>query len=281
MVITREDLDRFVNAFSPNATGPMRGRMAVQYARTLAFSALAEQLGFDKNPQLAKELELQLRLIRMRILASAFMQTLEEQAPAPTEAEIQKYYETHKTQYEQVQVRRLSIPMEVPNQTGRPLDRAVVKSEIEALRVRALAGEDWSTLQQEAYKQLNIQATPPPVTPVPLEKNAVQGDEAKVFDLKPGEISPVLDLPASVALMRVESKEALPLSSVRPQIESELRASRMEAQLAKLTKKINPQFNLQYLDLPSQPDLFGVSAVGPTVARTAQRRATALKQQAR
>ena len=44
-VITREDLDRYLDAFTPNVSEAARGRVAVQYARTLAFSALAEQQG--------------------------------------------------------------------------------------------------------------------------------------------------------------------------------------------------------------------------------------------
>jgi len=78
-VITREDLDKFIGAFAPENGQAVRGREAVQYARTLAFSNLAEQQGLDKNPAVAKELELQIKLVRMRFLATAFLQGLQQQ----------------------------------------------------------------------------------------------------------------------------------------------------------------------------------------------------------
>src|SRR5215470_4963239 len=79
-VVTREDLDRFMGASAPDSSPAARSRAAIQYARTVAFSALAEQQGLDKNPILAKELDLQLRLLRMRILGTAFVQNLEQQS---------------------------------------------------------------------------------------------------------------------------------------------------------------------------------------------------------
>ena len=266
-VITREDLDRFVNAFAPDVSETVRGRLAVQYARTLAFSALAEQQGFEKNPVLANELEVQLKLIRMRILASAFLQNLQNQTTSIAASEIQKYYDEHRDRYEQAQVLRLSVPFAVPTENGRPLDRAAVKSEMEELRSRAVAGEDFNQLQQDAYKHLHIQATPPQVNVSMLRRSNLQGDEAKAFDLNPGEISIVLDLPAAFAVVKIETKEPMPIESVRQEIEGALRGGQVQNDLSKLTKKISAQFNLEYLGMSSQPDLFGLPAISAAATR--------------
>jgi hypothetical protein len=260
-------LDKFVNAFAPDASETVRGRLAVQYARTVAFSALAEQQGFEKNPVLAKEIDIQLKLIRMRILASAFLQNLQNQTTSIAESEIQKYYDKHRDQYEQAQVRRLSVPLVVPTENGRPLDRAAVKSEMEELRGRAVAGEDFNQLQQDAYKHLHVQATPPPVNVMMLRRSNLQGDEAKAFDLNPGEISTVLDLPAAFAVVKIDSKAPMPIESVRQEIEAALRGGRMQNDISKLAKKISAQFNLEYLGMSSQPDLFGLTAISPVASR--------------
>ena len=137
-VVTREDLDRFIGAAAPDTSSAARSRAAIQYARTVAFSALAEQQGLDKNAVLAKELELQLKLLRMRILATAFVQNLEQQSTTVLGSEVERYYQLHRDQYEQAQVRRVAIPIAVPTATGRPLDHAAVKAEMEALRNRAV-----------------------------------------------------------------------------------------------------------------------------------------------
>jgi PPIC-type PPIASE domain len=264
-VITREDLDRYAKTFSPDPSGAARGRMATQYAKALVFSALAERQGLEKSPTLAKEIEAQLKLVRMHILASAYMQSEQAQMPGVTDGEIERYYEVHKDEYEQVQVSRLSVPIAVPTEDGRPLDRAAVKSVMDELRSRAIAGEDLNLLQQDAYKQLHIQATPPSVKPMLVQRRSVQGDETKVFDLKPGEISTVLDLPAAFAILKLESKEPIPMIAVRQEVEAALRATRIQKQLGKLSKKINAQFNLEYLGMPSQPDLFGQAETKPAL----------------
>ena len=75
------------------------------------------------------------------------------------------------------------------------------------LRGRDLDGRGSNRLLQDAYQHLRIQATPPPVNVLTLRRAGLQGDEAKLFDLNPGEVSAVLDLPASFAFVKLESKD--------------------------------------------------------------------------
>jgi hypothetical protein len=213
-----------------------------------------------------------MKLLRSRILASAYMQGLQAQVPPVTDEEVQKYYDAHVDQYDQVKVIRLSIPFAAPNETGRHLDPLAVKAEMDELRARALAGENFAELQKQAYQDLHIQATPPPMIETPLRRGGVQGDELKVFDLKAGEISPVLNLPASLAIMKVQSRDTTLIEPVRKDIASMLRRDRIQAALAKAGKSITTQFNTDYLNLPSQPDLFGpkADAFGPKADAAAE-----------
>ena len=274
-VVTREDLDRFLGASAPETGPAARSRAAIQYARTVAFSALAEQQGLDKNAALSKELELQLKLLRMRILATAFVQNLEQQSTTVLGSEIERYYQLHRDQYEQAQVRRVAIPISAPTASGRPLDRSAVKAEMDELRNRAAAGEDLNLLLNKAFEHLQIQATPPPVNVVPVRRSSLQGDETKVFELNPGEITPVLDLPAAFAIYKLDSKEALPIESLRQEIEASLRRDVVQNQISKIGKRFNPEFNLQYLELTSQPDVFGPAAINPLPPRPVRVRAKA------
>jgi hypothetical protein len=274
-VVTREDLDRFMGASAPDSSPAARSRAAIQYARTVAFSALAEQQGLDKNPILAKELDLQLRLLRMRILGTAFVQNLEQQSTTVLGSEVERYYQLHREQYEQAQVRRVSIPIAVPTANGRPLNREAVKAEMEELRKRALEGDDLNLLLHQSYEHLQIQATPPAVNAVGVRRSNLQGDEAKVFDLNAGEITPVLDLPAAFAIYKLDSKEPLSIDSLRPEIEASLRRDVVQNQISKLGKRVSTEFNLECLELPSQPDVFGPAAVNPLPARPVRARAKA------
>ena len=147
------------------------------------------------------------------------------------------------------------------------MDRSAAKAEMEEARNRAVAGEDLNQVLQDAFKHLHIQAPPPPVNVVTLRRGTLQGDEAKLFDLNPGEFSAVLDLPAAFAIIKVESKSPMPLESVRQQIEAALRQDRLQNEISKRTKDITAQFNLEYFDMPSQPDIFGMTVISPAASR--------------
>ncbi|HWT80007.1 MAG TPA: hypothetical protein VN648_14570, partial [Candidatus Methylomirabilis sp.] len=87
------------------------------------------------------------------------------------------------------------------------------------------------------------------------------------------EITPVLDLPASFAIIKLDSKEPIPIESLRQEIEGALRRDIVQNQISKIGKRVSTDFNLQYLELPSQPDIFGPAAVNslpprPVRART-------------
>ena len=277
-VITREDLDNFIKVYAPEVSESARGRVAVQYARTLAFSALAEQQGLDKNPALSKDIEAQLKLMRMRILANAFWQNLQKRTAAASGGEVQRYYEAHRERYDQAQVWRLAVPLTAPTESGHPVERAAVKSAMDELRKRAAAGEDVNALQREAFKQLQIQATPPLVSLTAMRRGSVQGDEAKVFDLKPGEVSPVLESGAAFVVLKLDSRGLMPLDAVRQEIEAAVHSDRMQLDAAKLSGRISAQFTLKYLNLPSQPPLFGPAGSGPNISPTSVPRRTGARQ---
>jgi hypothetical protein len=100
----------------------------------------------------------------------------------------------------------------------------------------------------------------PPANALIVRRSDLQGEEAKTFDLSPGEVSTVLDLPGAYAFVKLESKQIMPIESARQEIETALRRERMQEAITKLGKRVSAQFNLQYLDMSSQPDIFGLTA---------------------
>ncbi len=259
-VITRADLDAFIRAFAPEASPAERRRMAVEYARALALASVAEQSGLEKNPEVVKELEARARLARMRVLSEALLDKVRQQpreSRAALEARVVKYYEIHKQDYEVAKVRRMAVPVLAQVAGGAGLKSADVKAELEKIRTRAAAGEDLAQLEQQAFKDLHILATPPPVEERTLRRGELAGDELKAFEMQPGEVSPVLDEPAALAIVKMESKETLPYEAVAPEIAARLQLEREESEMSRLTSKINAQFNLDYLGMAAQPELFG------------------------
>jgi len=56
----------------------------------------------------------------------------------------------------------------------------------------------------------------------------------------------------------------MPLDAVRQEIEAAVHSDRMQLDAAKLSGRISAQFDLKYLNLPSQPPLFDRRGVGRT-----------------
>jgi hypothetical protein len=70
----------------------------------------------------------------------------------------------------------------------------------------------------------------------------------------------------------------MPLDAVRQEIEAAVHSDRMQLDAAKLSGRISAQFDLKYLNLPSQPPLFGPAGSGPNISPTSVPRRTGARQ---
>lgn len=255
-IITRAQMDSLIDALAPGTPQAARRQFAINYARLLAASGVAQRQHLEKNPAVANALQAQMKLVRMQVLANTLYHQIEEQADNVAASEIQKYYADHLANFDQGEVRRLSISKSAPTTSGQHLDAMAVKAEADELRSRAAAGEDFDQLQQQALKDLGITAAMPPTKLNMVRRTSLPPDEAKVFDLKPGEVSPVLDSPGALVILKLQSKQSMPAEAAQPEIKSILKRERLQQELQNATKSVKAQFNLTYLDMPSAPELF-------------------------
>jgi hypothetical protein len=240
---------------NPNAS---HRQMATDYVRMLAASKLANDRKLGNTPAVAVELEKQGPLGRLRVLSSAFYRQLEEDAGNPTTTEIQQYYEDHRSAFDEGEVLRLSIPYSAVSSGGMRVDRRILKAEVDSLRSRAAAGYDFDQLQVLAYKDLGINAVPPPTKLAMARRSSMAPDQEEVFDLQPGEVTPVIESYTHVVVLKLASKRTAPLESVLPEIKEDLRRARLQKEIQKASKSVTAEFNLQYLGLTAQPALFAL-----------------------
>jgi hypothetical protein len=92
-------------------------------------------------------------------------------------------------------------------------------------------------------------------------------DEAKAFDLKLGDVSEVLDSQGGFTILKLVSKNFVPVEAARAEIEAVLLREHMHRVLQDATKDIKAQFNLKYLEMSSAPELFPTSLIGPVPTR--------------
>ncbi len=255
-VITRAQMESLMSALWLDTSPAARRQFATNYAQLLAASTVAQRQHLEKDPAVIKKLQAQLTLVRMQVLANALYHRIEEQAENVPTSEIQKYYTEHLASFEQGVVRRLSIPRSAQTTSGQVLEASVVKAKAEELRARAAAGEDFDQLQQAAYKDLGIKSVLAPTKMNMVRRSNLPPDEARVFDLKPGDVSQVLESMGALVILKLESKQSVPMENASSEIKSLLQRELLHEQLQRATKDVKAQFNLKYLDMPSAPELF-------------------------
>jgi hypothetical protein len=211
------------------------------------------------------------KYIRMQVLTNVLYHQFDQQAAPVPAPELQKYYKEHLADFEAAKLRRLAIPDSTAGTTGKPLNPATVKAKADELRTRAINGEDFDHLQQAAYKDLEVVTPLPPTTMPSVRRSDLIEAEQKALDLKPGEVSEVIETFSGFVIFKMESKETLPFDTVEPEIVTALQRGQKQREIQKAGKSVTGDFNLAYMGLNAQPDLFPPNGINPVASDAAAR----------
>lgn len=265
-VITRAQFEQLVATVAPKLPPPARKQFANRYARALVMSHEAEKEGLDKTPRF-QELE---RLTRLQLLEQALGQSVQEKAADVPEKDIEDYYKANQPAYEQFQLLKVYVPRTKEPLPGAPkLSEAAQKKHDEAseaamrkladsIRTRLAAGADAEALQKEAYAAAHFKMTPPTTKLDHMRRNMFSPNQAPVFELKPGEVSPVLDDENAFLIFKMVSKDELPLDKVHDEIRNVLRAQRIEKGMEAVEKSATPTLNEAYFGVPALAPMPGM-----------------------
>lgn len=268
-VITRGQIDRIVARIAPQAPEASKRQFAIEYARILAAAKLAVERKLEDNPVVAAELGQKVGPARAEVLAKAFYRQVEEEAGNASNDELRQYYAAHASKFEEGEVLRLSLPLSGNLRDGMRLNHATVKTEAEALRSRAVAGFDFDQLEVQAYRDFGITQPPPQTRLTMAQRRSMPEDQGSVFDLQPGEITPVIESYGKLVILKLVSKHTATFESVLPEIKAEVKPERFAQEMAKASKRVTADFNLQYLGITDQPALFTVTGDAPSLAHVA------------
>jgi len=268
-VITRGQMDQIVARMAPGAPQASQPQFAIQYARMLAAAKLAVDRKLQDNPVVVAELEKKVGAARAEVLAKAFYRQAEEDAGNISNDELQRYYAEHASKFEEGEVLRLSLPISGYSRDGRQWNRAMMQTEAEALRNRAVAGFDFDQLEVQAYRDLGITLPPPPTRLTMAQRNSMPDDQAIVFDLQPGEMTPVIASYGKLVILKLVSKHIARFESVLPEIKAEVKQERLRQEMAQASQSVTADFNLQYLGMSAQPALFTDAIEAPSTVHAA------------
>lgn len=253
-VITRAQFETLIQYVQPNLAAGDRGLFAANYAQTLIRAQQAREMGLDSGPRF----EALMKMRQDAALQVLLVQALKDKAEHVPEKDIEQFYKDNRETYEEIELEGLYIP--VSQQIPAGLDAAEVqkrrqdsmvtmKKTAEELRTRAMAGEDFSRLQAEAYKAAGYGSNEAS-SKVEMQKrrrrDLPSAAEVSVMDLKPGEISQVFDESNGHYIYKAGAKGIVPLEQVRAEISKKLAAERLKKYQAEIQEYATPVFDEKY-----------------------------------
>lgn len=264
-VITRAEFEKLANAISPTMKPRVRRELANAYPRLLVMAHDAEQRGLDKSERVA---ELQ-RFSRLQILSQEMVHEIQQEAANLSDEVIENYYRSNSSAYERASFERILVPIRKQTDSSPkdskdkdPKDQAEAEAamtkEANDLRARAAAGEDFTRLQQAAYDVAGIKATAAPPELKKIRRSNFPATHLSAFDLKSGEVSPVISDASGHYIYKLDSKEIIPLNEVKEEIKSTLQNRNVQSAMRKIQESFSTEMN---------PDFFGTNPNAPESSR--------------
>ena len=263
-VITRAQFEKMVDAVQPGMPARMRRQFATRYANALVMSEKGEQLGLDKGP----DYEEHMKLARMQVLSQELNKTLQEKAGEISDKDIEDYYHSNVSKFEQAELERIYVPKtqqapetepekkpsEAEEQKRTEAGQKAMKAEADKLHDQAVSGADFAKLQEEAFQVAGIKSGSPSTSMGKMRRSMLPPDQASVMDLKPGEISSVIADQNGYFIYRLKSKDTIPLEQAKDEIRGTLRSQRFQDSMKAIQEAATPTLDEKYFGaVPAMP----------------------------
>ncbi len=223
-----------------------RRRLGDDYASVLMLSRQAVASHLDSQPEISR----QLAIARLQILSDAEFASLMRQAQ-PSQEEIKHYYDSHVSDYDEVQVRRLFIWKQRADKGSRGLKPEDARARADAILQASAAGRDTTSLTN-AFKDSDAGLLDPAPLTFPRGELSPALEKA-AFAAKEGEWSQAQDSQDSIILLQLAKRDRQPLGEVSSLIQKRLQGQKMQAVLEDLKKKAGIWMDEQYFGTPAAP----------------------------
>jgi parvulin-like peptidyl-prolyl isomerase len=168
------------------------------------------------------------------------------------DAELRKYYEAHKSEYELVRVRHILIRMQgsllplTPGQKDLTEEEALAKAQ--DIRKRLLAGEDFASLVSTESNDTESLATGGDIGFFHRGHRVPSFEEA-AFALNVGQISEPVKTPFGYHIIRMEAKESKTFEALRPELEKKLRPEQAQRAVEELAAKSGAVLDAEFFGI--------------------------------
>lgn len=277
--ITKAQFEKLAKALQqgPNPLNAQQKRqLATLLPRFMAMSDIAKTKGLDKTDAFKTKV----KFLQMQILTQELQQSVNTDAEAKVTHEVvATYYKGNPEAYEQFSLDRLFIPRnktlaaddkddaKEPEKLTEEQQKAKDAEEkakqeqgeqeltklADTLRERAAKGEDFTTLQKEAFEAAGNKVENPTINLPKVRRTGLPATQVAVFDLKAGEISPVISDTGGHYIYKVVSKEVLPLDQVETEIHNKLKNEKSKEMMDGYTNSFQATPNEDYFGQAGPP----------------------------
>ena len=246
IVVTKPQFDAVVNAL--NAIGPpllpsQLRPVAQGYAATLVNYEAAKKAGVERDPRFTEVM----RLARMRAMGDMYNALMQENARRITPEAIEAYYKNNIEKYEELTLRRVTLPRYNSANLKDEEFPAKASKIAEDIHTRAVNGEDLDKLQKEAFDTLGIK-NPPSTKMGAVRRGLYSADQEKqLFDLKPGDVTAIIEQPSALIIFKMEGRETPSLAKSRDEISGILVKEKLDKQEQDRNTSIHIDYNEQFV----------------------------------
>jgi parvulin-like peptidyl-prolyl isomerase len=252
VTITAAQFDQIIDALPEQYRSVARGSGRKQFADNIVRIAVLAQEGKRRKLDESSVYRTQSMFEDANILANMTYEEIGKNAKLD-EADVRKYFEAHKAEFEQVRARHILIRVQGSPAPVRPGQKDLTEAEALAkaqdLRKRILAGEDFAQLARQESDDTGSGANGGDLGSF-RHGQMVPTFEQAAFAMQPGDLSEPVKSPFGYHLIKVEGKESKSFEDVRPELERRMRPEQAQKVVEELQKKTPAVLD---------PDFFGLA----------------------
>jgi peptidyl-prolyl cis-trans isomerase C len=254
VTITAAEFDQIIDALPEQYRSVARGSGRRQFADNIVRIEVLAQEGKRRKLDESSTYRIQSLFENANILANMTYENIGKNTKLD-EADVRKYFEAHKAEFEQVRARHILIRMKGSPSPVKPEQKDLSEEEALAkaqdLRKRIQAGEDFAQLARQESDDAGSGANGGDLGSFHHEQMVPSFEEA-AFALPPGVLSEPVKSPFGYHVIKVESKESKSFEDVRPELERRMRPEQAQKALEELQKKSQVVLDPDFFSLAKQ-----------------------------
>ncbi len=234
------------------ALGPGKKQFADDYLRMKLLAAEGMKNGVDKNPDVAKQLD----LLKENLVAQEELKLLDSSISV-SEADLKKAYEGNKKEYEQVKARHILIAFKgspAAQKGKKELTDAEAKAKAEALRSEIVAGKaKFEDVAKKESDDTESGKNGGELGTFGRGQMVPEFDEA-AFSAKVGDVTPVIKTQFGYHIIRVDAHNSTPFEQVKGTLEKTLKQKKLRETLDAMKDSVKPTYDETYFAPPAKAE---------------------------